>query len=140
MTNTITFTVYGTPAPQGSKRHVGGGRLIEMSKKVQPWRHAVALAARQQTPRTPPPTTPVGVQIAFYLPRTKAMRDKPAPPMVQRPDVDKLIRSTLDGLTMGGAVTDDAQITTVTASKQRAGVGEPPRAVITLRYRKSGEF
>ena len=41
----ITFHVSGTPAPQGSKRHVGGGRMIESSKKVEPWREAVARVA-----------------------------------------------------------------------------------------------
>ena len=34
------------PAPQGSKRHVGGGRLIEASKRVKPWRQAVAATSR----------------------------------------------------------------------------------------------
>ena len=41
----ITFEVYGQPAPQGSKRHVGGGRMIESSKAVAPWREAVKWAA-----------------------------------------------------------------------------------------------
>ena len=37
-----TFHVLGlSPAPQGSKRHVGGGRMIESSAKVKPWREAV---------------------------------------------------------------------------------------------------
>src|ERR1700676_3259288 len=37
----MKITVRGIPAPQGSKRHVGGGRMIEMSKAVGPWREAV---------------------------------------------------------------------------------------------------
>ena len=41
----ITIRVYGTPAPQGSKRHVGRGVMVESSKKVKPWREAVKQAA-----------------------------------------------------------------------------------------------
>ena len=37
-----TFHITGiTPAPQGSKRHVGNGRMVESSAKVKPWREAV---------------------------------------------------------------------------------------------------
>lgn len=35
----------GAPAPQGSKRHVGRGVLIESSSKVRPWRETVKAAA-----------------------------------------------------------------------------------------------
>ena len=35
------FTVHGLPAPQGSKRHVGKGVMVESSKYVKPWREAV---------------------------------------------------------------------------------------------------
>ena len=41
----LTVIVYGTPAPQGSKRHVGHGRMIEQSKRVKPWRNDVKAAA-----------------------------------------------------------------------------------------------
>jgi hypothetical protein len=41
----LRVDVYGLPAPQGSKRHVGGGRMIEASKKVGPWREAVVRAS-----------------------------------------------------------------------------------------------
>lgn len=36
--------VYGMPGAQGSKRHVGGGRLVESSKRVAPWRDDVRAA------------------------------------------------------------------------------------------------
>ncbi|QDH92357.1 RusA-like resolvase [Gordonia phage Spooky] len=47
MTNTIWIP--GIPAPQGSKRHVGNGILIESSKRVGPWRAVVALTVGEQT-------------------------------------------------------------------------------------------
>lgn len=111
----------GVPAPQGSKRHVGGGRLVESSKKVKPWRRAVNVVARQAFSQ--PLTGPVELHLAFRMPRTKAHGKKTAPPMVQRPDLDKLIRSTLDGLT-GAVFVDDSQVVAVHASKRRAEAWE----------------
>ena len=37
----FTFTVLGTPAPQGSKRHVGKGVMVESSRGCKPWRQDV---------------------------------------------------------------------------------------------------
>lgn len=36
----LHFEIPGRPAAQGSKRHVGGGRMIEQSKYLKPWRTA----------------------------------------------------------------------------------------------------
>ena len=41
----IFIPVRGLPAPQGSKRHIGHGIMIENSKKVKPWRQDVRAAA-----------------------------------------------------------------------------------------------
>jgi len=45
----IEIRVYGTPAPQGSKKfvgiHRGRGIMVESSKKVKPWRQDVKAAA-----------------------------------------------------------------------------------------------
>ena len=65
------------------------------------------------------------------MPRTKAMGEKPAPPMLQRPDLDKLLRSTCDGLT-GAAYVDDSQVTHISSEKRRAEPGEQTGAHITL--------
>ena len=127
-----SFRVDGTPAPQGSKKAFNrGGRcvLVESSKKVKPWREAVAKAAKKNVPE--PLKGEVHLTVEFALPRTKAMGDKPAPPMIQRPDVDKLLRSTFDGLS-GAAYEDDSQVTRVTASKRRTRPGEQPHARIAL--------
>ena len=43
--NEIFIPVIGMPAPQGSKRHVGNGIMIENSKRVKPWRQDVKEAA-----------------------------------------------------------------------------------------------
>ena len=41
----LTIVAYGQPAPQGSKRHVGKGVMVESSKKLRPWRQDVKAAA-----------------------------------------------------------------------------------------------
>ena len=121
------FFAPGIPAPQGSKRYVGRGRMVESSRKVGPWRDAVALAARAAG--CTPIDGPVRIRIAFYMPRTKAMRRKPAPPMIQKPDLDKLVRSTLDALT-GIAFHDDSQVTHMVATKRRGDPDENTGALI----------
>ena len=124
--------VPGIPAPQGSKNaYQRGGRcvLVESSKKVKPWREAVARSARETIPQ--PLEGEIHLRVVFIMPRTKAMGDKPAPPMLQRPDLDKLLRSTCDGLT-GAAYVDDSQVTHISSEKRRAEPGEQTGAHITL--------
>jgi Holliday junction resolvase RusA-like endonuclease len=122
----ISFFIEGEPAPQGSKTgFVKNGRvvMIESSKKVKPWREAVALQTQEyRSSRWPyaeqwTMTTPVEIALVFHLPKPKTVTRKwPA----VKPDLDKLIRSTFDGLTTGGLYTDDALVIAVSASKQYA--------------------
>ena len=112
----ISYFVEGEPAPQGSKNgFVKNGRvvMVESSKKVKPWREAVAWQTKAKV--TKPMTSPVEIALVFHLPRPKTVNRKW--PTV-KPDLDKLIRSTFDGLTTGGLYTDDALVIAVSASKQ----------------------
>lgn len=136
---TLTIRVHGRPAPKGSKRFVGvsktgRGILIESSKNVEPWQHAVATAARKATgPGIRYPTGPVTIRADFVMPRPKALGTKPTPPCaVRNGDLDKISRSTLDALT-GTTWTDDAQVTELHATKRYAEPGEPPGATITTQ-------
>lgn len=112
----IEFFVPGKAAPQGSKRHVGRGILIESSKEVGPWRERVALVAhgtmaaeRQIRGLTIiPRTQAVTVDVTFYLPRPASLPKKQVD-MVKRPDIDKLGRAILDALT-DVCFEDDSQV------------------------------
>lgn len=127
----IKFFVPGIPAPQGSKRYVGNGRMAESSKKVPAWRSAVELIARSQHKHY---RGPVEVTCEFVMPRPKAWGKNRQDPMTERPDVDKLLRSTLDGLTNSGIIPDDSHVTCVHGSKRRALYqGEPTGARITIK-------
>lgn len=105
----LELFIEGIPAPQGSKRHVGGGRMIEMSKKLPAWRKAVEEALREAVGDDPEPfQPPVRVTAHFYLPRPRRSRyEGPYGP----PDVDKLQRAIGDCLKRAGVLTDDSHIT-----------------------------
>lgn len=137
----LMVRVYGIPAPQGSKRHVGGGRMIESSKKVGPWREAVKAAVLAATGRRP--TTldgPVEIVMKFIMPRPKShlgtgrnagrVRDSAPAVPTTKPDLDKLIRSTLDSLTDVGVLRDDAQVVRIEAWKVYSWSQEPPGATL----------
>jgi crossover junction endodeoxyribonuclease RusA len=140
----ITFEVRAVPAPQGSKRHVGRGILVESSAKVKPWRDAVrvdCVAAMKDTGITGW-GGPIEVVVTFHLPRPKAhyrtgahateLRPNAPIHVSRRPDVDKLLRSTLDALTAAGIYADDGQVARLLVDKVYAGPG-PVGAVITIR-------
>lgn len=125
----LAIEVRGLPAPQGSKRPVrlGNGRagVVESSKAVGPWREAVRAECQGQAAEPIP--GPVNVTVSFLLPRPishfgtgrNAGMVRPSAPAYPAgvPDLDKLVRSTLDGLTAGGAIDDDARIVRIIASK-----------------------
>jgi crossover junction endodeoxyribonuclease RusA len=150
----MKIRVNGIPAPQGSKRPVrlGSGPaarfgMAESSKKVGPWREAVrsevqAAYLAGQIPFPGHGDTPVKVTLRFYLPRPRnhygtgrnagqLLPSAPSWPAV-RPDVDKLARSTLDGLKTGGAYSDDSQVVSLTAYKIYAFDGDTPGADIEI--------
>jgi Holliday junction resolvase RusA-like endonuclease len=119
------FFIAGEPAPQGSKTgRVVNGRVVmwESSSKVKPWRAAVTTITKthMQFGDLEIFTEPIELCLSFYLPRPKSVkREFPS----VKPDLDKLIRSTCDGLKTGGLYTDDALIIALTATKQYAPVG-----------------
>ncbi|MEY8565172.1 RusA family crossover junction endodeoxyribonuclease [Corynebacteriaceae bacterium 7-707] len=125
------FFVPGTPRPQGSKRHVGGGRMVEQSKHLPAWRQALIVAARFAH-HGDPITGPVTVRAEFVFPRPKSLKDRPAPPHTSAPDTDKLQRAVGDALEQAGVIANDSQITTWFPHKRRARPGEDPGAHITV--------
>lgn len=114
--------VYGQPAPQGSKRHVGGGTMIESSKAVGPWRAAVKDSARLVIDNAVdelfrPLAGPLAVEAVFTLrkPLSAPKRRRTWPD--RKPDIDKLQRAVFDGLTDAGVWVDDGQVVDARARK-----------------------
>lgn len=136
----VNIDVLGFPAPQGSKRHVGRGILVESSTKVGPWREAVVAAATNQGAANLCLDGPVKLDVSFYLPRPKAHYRangelRPAAPFVQfnTPDIDKLLRSTLDALVQAAVIADDARVQELEARKLYATSERAPGALIMLK-------
>src|SRR5690606_9506573 len=128
----MSITVLGKPAPQGSKRHVGGGRLIEQSKRVTPWREAVKEATIRRLEVRSLETYggtgqtsllrllgPVAVEIDFVFdpPKSAPKRRRTWPITRSSGDVDKLLRASFDALADAGAFKDDSQVIDVRARK-----------------------
>jgi crossover junction endodeoxyribonuclease RusA len=120
--------VPGIPAPQGSKRHVGRGVMVESSKKVGPWRKQIVKVAREAGLHESAPDGASMVVLTFILPRPKGHFGtgrnagvlKPSAPAhhTTYPDVDKLTRAVFDALQTAGAVVNDSSIVRVSAAKQ----------------------
>lgn len=119
----IRLQVFGIPAPQGSKRHVGGGRMIEASKKVKPWREAIAEQAYRSNLTDIALDGALMMRVSFYLPRpkghsgVKGLRLSAPRWPFRVPDLDKLLRSTNDALTQAGVIADDARLVVIHAQK-----------------------
>jgi len=125
------FEVIGLPAPQGSKSAVtigGEARIIEgktdgQRAKHKAWRIAVAQAAKDLTTHEDPTiraeqfTGPTLLSVTFLMPRPKSRTKRHHGWHVVAPDLDKLLRSTLDGLTDGGLLADDKIVCTIAAAK-----------------------
>lgn len=129
----IVFEVLGVPQPQGSARAFmrPGARFPVVTSdnpKLKGWRKTVADAARRAH-RGAPIEGPIRVVAAFYLPRPQRLRGDRA--HVTRPDADKLGRAIGDSLS-GVIYRDDGQVTQFKVTKQYAGAGESPRAVIAV--------
>jgi len=135
----IEFRVIGTPAPQGSKRHVGGGRLIESSKKVAPWRKAIVDRCEVVGISGRNIDGPVDIYVCFFMQRPKSHHNSrgevkaTAPNTPHRvPDLDKLLRSTFDALTTANVWADDARVVSVEAVKVYAPTGSDTGAHIQI--------
>ncbi|MFI9026381.1 RusA family crossover junction endodeoxyribonuclease [Streptomyces sp. NPDC053560] len=119
----LTVTVYGLPAPQGSKRSLGNSVMVESSIHVGPWREAVVWAMRQEIIRNRGWSAldeALEASMVFSFARPKSHygtgRNKgelkpsaPARPATV-PDLSKLARSTEDAVTTAGGYRDDALI------------------------------
>lgn len=146
----IEIRVWGIPAPQGSKAVRGyiKGRAIlgEASKAVAPWRVDVRAACQNQY-QGPIIDAPVSICATFLFARPKghygtgrnADRLKPSAPKhltsVRHGDLDKLLRSTLDGLSQsagGSLITDDSLVVQAMADKRYCEEGELPGAYLTV--------
>ena len=142
----VEFWVDGVPRPQGSKRHVGGGRMVEASPHVKGWRDLVSAVAFQSMPGDPI-STPVGVAVHFLFRRPAShyragknahlLRAGAPDRQTTRTvgDTDKLCRAILDSLAVtsgGGVLVDDSQVVWLYGQKDWAQDDEGPGAYVRV--------
>ena len=144
----LTVIVHHLPAPQGSKRHVGGGRMIESSQQVAGYRDAVAAAALAARDGAPTLEGPLTLTVTFTLPRPdghygtgrnagRLLPSAPTHPSIH-PDLDKLLRATLDALDEDTkTIRNDSRIVEITTRKVYPGghldALDTPGAIIHLQ-------
>lgn len=138
----ISFTVYGTPIPQGSTRAFipkGWSRPIVTSdnKKLKPWRQemskAALVAVHEAGASIIPRTAPVQVVANFFFAKPKSAK-KATTDKTTKPDIDKLTRSLLDSLT-GIVIEDDSQVVLTCITK---GFGLPERTEVKVSVKQLG--
>ncbi len=160
MTEPLFFTVYGTAAPKGSPKvqmrgkpgHAGNCRLcgalkfprvLEDTPETARWQKSVALAAKYaMRGRARWNDTPLVVQVTFGFERPtghygtgrNAHVLKPSAPIAPsvKPDTDKLLRTTLDGMN-GIVFDDDARVVAPQPWKIYVPIGQPEGAAILIR-------
>lgn len=120
----LSFYVPGVPAPKGSLRHVGNGRLIEQVAASAPWRervNAAAIDAAAEQRWFHNPHEPVIVTIEFWVPKPKSVR-RLFPVTRGSGDIDKLCRNILDAISdtrkAPGVIRDDSTAIDLHAQKR----------------------
>lgn len=115
----MKIIVYGSPAPQGSKKFLGTfagkdgrmhAKLAESSKGVKPWRDDVKTAGEKARNGALPMDGPLVARMVFTLPKPKSRPKRKRTYPDRKPDLSKLIRSTEDALKDAGVIAEDARI------------------------------
>ena len=130
-------------APQGSKKHVGNGIMIETSKRLKSWRNQVELRAKLVANELIQEPVEVGVVFWFKRPLkqylSNGMVRQDAPVYItnkNKGDLDKHCRALLDSLT-GSAFADDSQVVSLHAVKKYCDTESKTGADITIKTLKS---
>ena len=127
----ISFTVYGKPQQMGSKTaFVRGGKAILTDtnrERIQTWHSSIAAAAAAAMNGQPIMHGPVRVAVEFWFSRPSShfrtgknanLLSRSSPEFhAQTPDVDKLLRCLLDGMS-GVVYSDDRQVFETFASRK----------------------
>lgn len=106
------FFVSGRPVPQGSLKFINGRPIHVRAHDLALWRADIARVAKSVG--ITKAKEAVEVHLTFVTHKPKSVNRKE--PHI-RPDLDKLIRAVLDGLT-DVAYEDDGQVTKITATKE----------------------
>jgi Holliday junction resolvase RusA-like endonuclease len=134
----IELEISGIPAPKGSMTRMPNGAMLAATSKtgrikLAEWQRAVADAARRHLEAHPrsPLAEPLSISMLFRFPATKT--DPYRYHHTVKPDIDKLERSTLDALKLGGLIADDALVCDIASKKRFAAGGQLVGCVVTIK-------
>jgi len=140
--DTIEFFVAGEPVPQGSTKSFYIKKLDRVvtthtNRNTDKWRQRIATEAqhanelREANFYTDDKMCGYKIILDFYMSKPKS-----APKRVQlntkRPDLDKLVRAALDGIT-GILIVDDSQVIGIAANKFYCPENVAPGLKVVLR-------
>ena len=123
----MTLVIHGKPAPQPRVRayRLGNRAGVYDPGTADEWKGQVMLAAGLY--RGQFTTGPLRLEVEFYLPRPNARKNDDY--VAVKPDIDNLLKSTMDALSDAGVWRDDAQVVKQVVQKH---YGEPARCEITI--------
>lgn len=133
----IRLHVIGLPSTQGSKTRMPNGHMVDGTSpraraNLGAWRQAVRAECRKWLGANPqaPLAEPVAVSLSFSFPATASNPHRFW--HVSVPDVDKIIRSTLDALVQGAVLADDRYVCRVVADKAYCNPDEPAGCTVVV--------
>ncbi|MBC7107556.1 MAG: RusA family crossover junction endodeoxyribonuclease [Methanomassiliicoccales archaeon] len=138
----IEFFVCGDPKPQGSTRSYYLKKIdrvvtIHGNKDTKKWQLRIATEAQHANEKraisfySPDPRFGYEVEAEFVFQRPKSLPKK-INLNTKRPDVDKLVRTVLDGLAKV-LIPDDSQVVSIITKKRYAVENESPGVRIAVR-------
>ncbi len=138
----IRFFVGGEPQPKGSTRAFYVKKLDRVvttnsNRNTKQWQLRIAMEAqhanecRKVSFYSPDKCYGYEVEASFLFQRPKSLPKKVVLD-TKRPDLDKLVRAVLDGLTYA-IIPDDAQVISISATKRYIEGSEMPGAEIVVR-------
>ena len=133
----MRIVIPGQPIPKGRPRVFRNGRTITPKRTAEFEARAASIIRASWDGAPIPKGQPVALFLRFYFRRPKRLQTKATPdhalPMPRRPDLDNLIKSTMDALERGAVLSDDGQVMNIHAEKWYCSTGQPvPRIVIKI--------
>ena len=140
MEDSISFRIVGNPTPKGSLTRMPNGAMLQAGttasrKRFSEWRTDIKDAAVIAMGERSPSKSAIRILVEFALPYPQSSIRKYQMgwwPAVKKPDVDKLLRALMDGLTKV-VWYDDSQVIYVTVNKVYAWEGTTG-ATITIDF------
>jgi len=121
----VSFFVAGEPVPQGALKSFYVKKIDKVvtthgNRNLKAWRGRIANESQRAQERSHfyrEDGCAYSVDLVFAMSRPKALPKKSVTLHTKKPDLDKLIRSVLDGIT-GILIRDDSEVCSIVATKR----------------------